>query len=260
MLFFKIRRCPENEMMVRALFRTQPTRLSSFPSRRPFYTGLSRQLDSPKPDTLVYPEPTNADHHDLASFLRHAERSGLDPKTTFYVGTHFEYTIVSSLAKYGFQLRRVGGTSDSGIDLLGTWAVPSSPKPLRVLIQCKAIQKPGPYLIRELEGAFIGAPSGWRGSGVLGFLVTEKPATKGIRDALGRSQWPMGFISCSRNGHIQQMLWNHCAEDQGLDGLGVGTRHSPEQDKETHLTLTWKGKHCLTGSGNEGEDFPELTS
>lgn len=207
--------------------------------------------------SLIYPEPPTSNHHDLASFLDYAERSGLDPKSTLFVGTHYEYTVSEVLSRYGFSLRRIGGHSDYGTDLLGTWTVPSSADPLRVLVQCKAIaRKSAPNLIRELEGAFVGAPVGWRGPGVLGIFVTEKPATKGVRDSLGRSKWPMGFISCSRQGRVQQMLWNQKAEAEGLEGLGVGMRYAGDESVgEPQLLLTWKGRQIAlpqTGTTSNG--------
>ncbi len=202
---------------------------------------------------LVYPGPSSTKHHDLPSFLQYAERSGLDPQSPTYVGTRYEYSVASSLRDLGFSLQRVGGSSDYGIDLLGTWSVPSSPEPIRVLVQCKALsQKIGPHLIRELEGAFVGAPAGWRGPGVVGLMVTEKPATKGVRDSMGRSRWPMAFVSCSRTGRVQQMLWNQRAGEEGLEGLGVGTRYSEKAGDEARLVLMWKGKHILpTQSASE---------
>ena len=194
-------------------------------------------------DTLIYPEAPTTAHSDLASFLDYARRTGLDTASTTFVGTHFEYMVASALLPFGFCLHRVGGQSDHGIDLLGTWSVPSAvSQPLRVLLQCKASKKPGPHLVRELEGAFVGAPSGWRGSGVLGLLVIERPATRGMRDAVGRSRWPMGCISCSRVGKVEQILWNRRAEEEGLAGMGVGTRYSSGEEEAHHLVLTFKGK------------------
>jgi len=207
---------------------------------------------------LIYPSSPSPHHTDLPSFLAHASRTQLDPSSTVYVGTHFEYTVLHTLSssRYGIHLRRVGGASDFGIDLLGTWALPSVPQPLRVLAQCKAVQRPGPHLIRELEGAFVGAPAGWRGSrGVVGLLVTEKPATKGIREALARSRWPMGFVACSREGVVSQFLWNGRAEGEGLEGGGGGMRYvdgggGGEQGRE--LVLTWRGRN-LTFPGVQDE-------
>lgn len=162
-----------------------------------------------------------------------------------------------------------------------TFSAPPPP-PLRILLQCKASASRstaiGPQYIRELEGAFAGAPVGWRrrlnaagvvvpgsesesGSGVLGLLVAQRPATKGIRDALGRSRWPMGYVACAADGRLQQMLWNRQAEEEGLEGLGVGVRYfevvqcgggggqgagggqQPPLDQE--LVLTWRGKPAV---------------
>ncbi|KJR82316.1 uncharacterized protein SPSK_03559 [Sporothrix schenckii 1099-18] len=234
----------------------------------------SQSTASPSPP-LIYPDqPRSVKHNDLSSFLRYAERAGLDTGSTTYVGTHYEYTVADHLALLGFSLRRVGGASDRGIDLLGTWALPI-PKstselpqePLRAIVQCKAGagQRVGPHLVRELEGAFIGAPVGWRsrvgdsgslggheggdGTGsclpVIGILVTEKPATKGVRDALSRSRWPMAYIYCASAGHVRQMLWNQQAEKTcGLTGLGVTLRHASDEYEGayTHIVLTWQGK------------------
>ncbi|CAK7266747.1 hypothetical protein SEPCBS119000_002188 [Sporothrix epigloea] len=229
-------------------------------------------LPSPSSPPLIYPDqPRSVKHNDLTSFLRYAERTGLDTASTTYVGTHYEYTIAGRLESLGFYLRRVGGASDRGIDLLGTWTISrpapsSSPiEPIRVIMQCKAGagQRVGPHLVRELEGAFIGAPVGWRigvgvgnakesqdtgSSALIGVLVTEKPATKGIREALVRSRWPMAYISCPSAGHVQQILWNQQAEKMcGLAGLGVTLRHAvdDEQAAYTHVALTWQGKPLL---------------
>ncbi|RXG48696.1 hypothetical protein VDGE_09017 [Verticillium dahliae] len=151
--------------------------------------------------------------------------------------------------RYGVQARRVGGASDYGIDLLGIWRIPElrekqRSQPLRVILQCKAgSQRAGPALIRELEGSFAGAPVGWRGSKVLAFLVSERTATKGVRESLGRSQWPMGFISCTKDGAVQQMLWNRRAEEEGLEGIGVGMRYTGGESNDPEVVLTCNGRH-----------------
>ncbi|KAK7218484.1 hypothetical protein V2G26_006487 [Clonostachys chloroleuca] len=118
-------------------------------------------------EKLLYPENrTASQHRDLPTFLAYAKRTGLDEKSTVFVGTHYEYTIAGTLSRYGFSLQRVGGASDCGVDLLGTWTPPKTRRAMRTLVQCKAgAQRAGPNLIRELEGAFVGAPVGWRGPG-----------------------------------------------------------------------------------------------
>ncbi|TRX98352.1 hypothetical protein FHL15_000997 [Xylaria flabelliformis] len=216
--------------------------------------------------TLHYPEaPSKDQHHDLASYLAYAERTGLDVESKVFIGTQYEYNVASILRPLGFDLRRIGGQSDKGIDLLGTWSVPSTPEhlPLRVLIQCKAYStakatKIGPQFIRELEGTYLGAPSGWRGSGVIALLVTQRPATKGVREALANSRWPLGYVSCSRDGVLEQMLWNRRAEEEGLEGMGVTAKFSDEKRHEDtqRIVLTWKGRP-YTSSTTLPERRPE---
>lgn len=220
--------------------------------------------DDRVPQQLIYPTPTTTQHSDLASFQSYAKRTGLDEASTVYVGTHYEYTVAAHLAKYGFALRRIGGARDRGTDLVGTWTLPSPPPesaafstsppppppPFKVLVQCKAGvgQRVGPQHMRELEGALAGAPPGWRQEGrVLAVMVCERPATKGVRDALGHSRWPMAFVYCEGGGGaVRQMLWNKRAEENGLHGVGVGTRHVGE---ETELVLLRKGKMLPFVSG-----------
>ncbi|KAG6855889.1 hypothetical protein H0H87_009687 [Tephrocybe sp. NHM501043] len=82
--------------------------------------------------------------------------------TTVYRGTAFEHRAQNILQNnLSMSLRRVGGKSDGGIDLLGWWWLPSLDasditeprRRLRVLAQCKAEKKKiGPKFIRELEG------------------------------------------------------------------------------------------------------------
>jgi len=178
-------------------------------------------------------------HKDLASFLAYATRTGLNPASTVFVGTHYEYTVQASLRRYGFQLERTGGRSDLGIDLIGSWRIPLltstppslSPPEIKILVQCKSgVQKIQPSMMRELAGAFVGAPSGWRGSGVLAFLVTEQAATRGTLDSLRRGQWPMGIVRCSRDGRVSQLVWNHMAQEAGLTGVEVGVARDGNED------------------------------
>lgn len=209
---------------------------------------------SGKPDDLVYPDPPNTTHNDLKSFLEHAERIGLDKNTTGFVGTHFEYISMVALQRFGFQLKRVGASSDCGIDLLGTWRIPSTHFPITVLVQCKAIKQPRPNLIRELEGSFAAAPAGWRSTYNLGVLVTERPATKGMREAMGRSRWPMVCIACTKNGKVEQIVWNKQAEEKGLGGMGVATWHTG--DGEQQVVLTFKGRHLMDDTADLKSNDP----
>ena len=158
------------------------------------------------------------------------------------MGTHFEYTVRTSLERLGMSLKRIGGKSDYGIDLLGTWSLPSVMQPLKVFVQCKAFAvKLEPKHARELEGTFVGAPHGWRGPGALGLLVSQNPATKGIRETISKSKWPMGFVMCRPDGKILQMLWNRRANQEGLEGIDVSLRYAGGDVNEKEVVLTWKG-------------------
>jgi hypothetical protein len=165
----------------------------------------------------------------------------------------------------------VGGKADSGIDLLGLWHLPTSTHPVRTIVQCKALKaKPGPNLIRELEGAFIGAPAGWRGKGVLGIMCSKREATKGVREAMSRSRCPLAWVgieslesdfNSNKNelnadedgdesavdlyaegkGVIKQVLWNNRARALGLEGIDVTTRYMGDMT-ENEMVLMWKGE------------------
>lgn len=206
-----------------------------------------RQVSSISPtEELIYPESLSPHHHDLRSFVDYASQTGMDLKSTVYVGTHYEYTVQYSLKRLGMSLKRIGGRSDYGIDLLGTWSLPSLPRPMKVIAQCKAFSGKGgaggPANIRELEGAFVGAPLGWREPGVFGLHISPKSATKAVREALGRSRWPMGYVLCSSDGKIMQMLWNRRAAEEGLEGVGVELKYFSEGDRnDKEIILSWKG-------------------
>ncbi|KAI9886663.1 MAG: hypothetical protein M1823_001506 [Watsoniomyces obsoletus] len=243
----------------------------------PAPTGSNTITVSPTADASPTATPNathqpQQNHHDLPSFLAYADRVGLPTTSTVYVGTHYEYTVLESLSRFGVNLSRIGGRSDHGVDLVGHWTLPiphppvpttllpssrssSSPPKMRMLVQCKSLhRRPGPYLIRELEGAFNGAPVGYlrgtTGSSVLGLLAAPKEATAGVREAMGRSRLPLLFAMIGNmDGRVMQLLWNQRAKDVGLDGLGVGVRYcsnvdedgDEKEDVKREVALTWKG-------------------
>ena len=105
-----------------------------------------------------------------------------------------------------------------------------------------------PKIVRELEGGFVGAPSGWRGDGVLGALVSPLAATKGVREAMARSLYPMLWLTMMSDekedglGSIKQILWNRPATDLGLEGLDVVVQHTSEPLSQHDVGLVWEGK------------------
>ncbi|KAF3388921.1 hypothetical protein F1880_003928 [Penicillium rolfsii] len=196
------------------------------------------------------PSPPSQHHNDLSSFLSYAERISLPPASTVYVGTHYEYTVLQSLRRYALALHRIGGRDDAGIDLVGTWHLPERKREraLRVLVQCKAFKtKLGPNLVRELEGAIRQAPVGWRTGQTAGVLVSPREATKGVRDALARSSYPLFWMMVELDGTLKQALWNSRAEELGLGPLGVETRYgagvvdTKSGSVTKQVALTWDG-------------------
>ncbi|KAG5653740.1 hypothetical protein H0H81_010997 [Sphagnurus paluster] len=105
---------------------------------------------TPRPTRLVTPALVNTSNPLLS---------------TTYKGTAFEERARRVLqANLSMSLRRVGGKSDGGIDLLGWWWLPrlrstdpSDPRRrIRVYAQCKAEKKKlGPKYAREMEGVFM---------------------------------------------------------------------------------------------------------
>lgn len=196
------------------------------------------------------PSPPSQHHHDLATFLSYAEHISLPASSTVHVGTHYEYTVLQTLRQYALNLNRIGGRDDAGIDLVGTWHLPEreQERALRVLVQCKSLKaKVGPNIVRELEGTFRQAPVGWRTDQTVGVLVSPREATKGVRDALARSTYPIFWMMIERDGTLKQALWNSRAEELGLGPLGVETRYGAATEGVAsdlvtkQIALTWDG-------------------
>lgn len=152
---------------------------------------------------------------------------------------------------------RTGGRSDRGIDLLGHWTPPSSCpifKTLPVIVQCKATtRKPGPEMIRELEGAVAGSPEEWRHDTTVAVLCAKREATNGVRQAIKRSSrgifWVMvqdlhdekgPIVGEDGRGRVKQVLWNQHVSDFVGERVGTGLKYvmgKSEVVKEVYLTL-----------------------
>ncbi|MCJ1309286.1 hypothetical protein MMC25_002945 [Agyrium rufum] len=242
--------------------------------------GTQRRLSS----SLTLPS-----HDSLSTFLDYTKRNSLSRTSSLYRGTIYEYTCLQALTRLGFRLTRTGGRSDAGIDLQGLWHLPTtssidspggSSSPLKVIVQCKALKaKAGPNLVRELEGAFAGAPAEFRaagGSDMIGVLCATRDATKGVREAVKKSRrgviWVMiesGYLEGSEepvsgtergketgnlgNGVIRQVMWNDKVAQMGAEGLGVqveyaegdevGAEGRPKGTRVLNeIVLTWEGK------------------
>src|SRR4051812_14316060 len=91
-------------------------------------------------------------HNDVPSFLEYARAASLPHNRTTFQGTLYEYTVLKALRDLSplFNLSRVGGRGDLGIDLFGEWIFPQPP--ITIAVQCK-FHKTGPSAVRDLIGA-----------------------------------------------------------------------------------------------------------
>lgn len=176
--------------------------------------------------------PVNTSHTSLATFISHARHARLNPTTYTFLGTRYEYLAQEILTRVGFELVRTGKAGDRGVDLAGWWHLPSSrndgnggQERLRVLVQCKRIKgqrKVTPSVVREMDGAFLGAPAGWRSDEVFGIIVSTKPATKGVIAALGASKRPLVWI-CMEEHDLRAAM---AQDSTGVDSTDDDTQSS----------------------------------
>ena len=85
---------------------------------------------------------------------------------------------------------------------------------------------------------------------MLGLLVANREATKGMREALRRSGLPLGYVMVtSGEGRVVQFVWNQEAARRGLEGIGVTNRYLGDTGSgrgngdgvEREIVLTWNG-------------------
>ncbi|KAJ3123516.1 hypothetical protein HK098_001863 [Nowakowskiella sp. JEL0407] len=169
--------------------------------------------------------------------------------STVKIGTEFELRTQACLSRYNFNLKRVGGAGDKGVDLSGFWKIPvlrkhiglasscSVVRPLDeikrlnnvseiasfpVLIQCKLhSQTLGPVYFRELMGTLAAVHKYIPDSGdsesnlqltkTIGFLVSGTGFTAAALDEFRPAKLPMGAISLNDDGICVSFMLNHAA-------------------------------------------------
>jgi hypothetical protein len=205
----------------------------------------SQSIGSQSTTKSTYTTQSSPYHTNLRTFLRYAKLTGLSEHSNIYVGTRYEYTCQETLSHFGFDLQRTGGAFDAGIDLLGSWRVPTRPatNPLRALVQCKFRRaKPGPSLVRELEGAFVGAPLAWKGGDLeqaVGVLCVPGEPTKAVREAVKRCGRPVMLARVREDGGAPVVcFWNRAVEAL-VSGVEVGVRY---RDGEKEAVLIFQGE------------------
>lgn len=98
--------------------------------RRPLLTTIYRscltttRALTPPPARHASSVRRIATHSTLEQFFSHARRSNLSQRTTVFVGTHYEYTVINALRKLGVCVTRTGGAGDRGVDAKGFWCLP----------------------------------------------------------------------------------------------------------------------------------------
>ena len=109
-------------------------------------------------------------------------------------------------------------------------------------------------MVREIEGAFAGAPSGWRSKQCVGVLCASKEASRGVRDALKRSPrglvWvfvsdvarEMTSLNSTTSARIRQLLWNEQVASMGAEGCDVGLKYASTESLEKEIVLTYNGE------------------
>ncbi|KAF8457622.1 hypothetical protein BDZ91DRAFT_744181 [Kalaharituber pfeilii] len=209
------------------------------------------------------PRKETEKHNDIPSFKEYAVSVGLDPMTTVYRGTLYEYIVSRALFEKNMVLIRSGGRDDRGIDLHGYWHIPqptlfpnntlpiiplpsttpsadpdlSSPILSPTLPSPSSIRlnKPLPVLI-QCKGLSNAAPgpniirelSGTMANhppSTIGILASLSPCTPGARSAMRLSRRAMAYVCVSRRGIVRQFLWNQVAANLLGGGMQVGLRY-----------------------------------
>ncbi|KAH6577368.1 hypothetical protein BASA50_001343 [Batrachochytrium salamandrivorans] len=115
--------------------------------------------------------------------------------STSHLGTHYEQQVKLTLESVGMHLARVGGANDKGVDLRGTWQLHTQTNPFKVIVQCKAEQKPvGPSRVRELLGTLTA-----ESPGTVGVLVALNGFSPRAYDAANRGQ-PICLVGIGLHG------------------------------------------------------------
>jgi len=73
-------------------------------------------------------------------------------------------------------------------------------------------------------------------------LTTPQEATKGVREAMAQSRWPMAYLKISQDGRIEQLLWNRTAAAVGLEGVNVVMRHVPKEARQADIDVEIKSE------------------
>ena len=105
---------------------------------------------------------------------------------------------------------------------------------------------------------------------ILGLLVSTGDATRGVREALSRSQWPLGFLKVSTDFErtddittsstatvVEQFIWNHAASEKWLTGLGVTVKYSDSNPVQRAATRSSSSSSSFSLQSRKEEEEEE---
>ena len=119
----------------------------------------------------------------------------------------------------------MGGAHDAGVDLEGTWHLPTLATPLPAVVQCKFLSKKSvsPVLVRELEGTSTGQLLDSKGFTV-SVLCTPSLATKAVREVMRKCARPIMLVMIDDQGWLDSISWNGALQEICEDAR-VGLRY-----------------------------------
>lgn len=165
----------------------------------------------------------------LTSFLKQTDK---DVTSTVYRGTLFELQTLASLeSTCSMQLHHVGGKSDGGIDLRGSWF-----NNISILIQCKN-SKGGctPDHIRQLMGTTtLYANNKNRTIGILS-TVSHKQFTRDVISHFNSSPVPLGLATV-QDTTLKSLMFNKKAQAI-LKGLVISTQFDAQGNEFLFINM-----------------------
>ncbi len=128
-------------------------------------------------------------------------------KTLQQQAKSFELYTGSILSKYGFHLTTTPKSHDHGIDLYGSWNLPSCKKPLNSIIQCKYSKHRllSVNIIREFEGVMSNTKLNYQAK--IGILASPIGFTRSAYKRFFQSIYPLGLVTI--NNKLCDFQFNH---------------------------------------------------
>lgn len=144
------------------------------------------------------------------SLFRRIQTSTAPKPSTVAVGNYYEQLSLATLQRLAFELVRVGGRDDRGIDLLGHWKPPSTLQLESDVVNCNDPQKSGSITVTD------------------DLTLRRSPPNRQARDKLATSI--PAVVQCKAHASPPQPSWVRALEGsfagapsewQGHDAIGV---------------------------------------